>query len=57
MAEAEEPVAKHGYDHIETYLQEPVVTNPEYPKIGDGQFPIGDTLVTSQMSCDIITRH
>jgi hypothetical protein len=25
MAEAEEPVAKHGYDHIETYLKEPVV--------------------------------
>ena len=24
MAEAEETVAKHGYDHIETYLKEPV---------------------------------
>ena len=25
MAEAEELVAKHGYDHIKTYLKEPVV--------------------------------
>jgi len=25
MADAEQPVAKHGYDHIETYLKEPVV--------------------------------
>ena len=25
MAEAEEPVAKHGYDYIETYLKEPLV--------------------------------
>ena len=29
----------------------------ESPFSGDGQFPIGDTLVTSQMSRDIVARH
>ena len=30
MAEAEEPVAKHGYDHIETYLKEAIVAAGGY---------------------------
>ena len=34
MAEAEEPVAKHGYDHIETYLKEPVVIKEGIVAVG-----------------------
>ena len=45
------------YDVKKQAWDEARVKGNKYHQSGDGQFPISDTLVTSQMSRDIVARH
>ena len=61
MAEAEEPVAKHGFDDIETYLKEPVVLKEGIVAAG-GYLSYWSKVLTAhpcpaQMALDYVSAH